>query len=147
MKITTKAQLQALPIGAEGFDKDGMLIRKVSQSEFMLRSLNSDTWLTYGLDEVAGDYNEGRHSTFLPLDIDHVAGKVQVKFELSLHLPLQDLDLLDKDMLTHALQDRLNDILGRYTPMVERRSKDWEIEAQKRGLRRGGFHEEIPAGS
>jgi hypothetical protein len=60
---------------------------------------------------------------------------VEVRFDLTIMLPEQDLDLLgpdrDQDRMAALLQSRLHDLMPHYKPTVERRTHDWEIEAQK----------------
>ena len=44
----------------------------------------------------------------------------RVRFEVTLTIPPQDEDLVDTDLLTQALQERLGDLMGHYCPEVER---------------------------
>jgi hypothetical protein len=61
--------------------------------------------------------------------------KVYVEFTVGMTLPEQDLDLIEGDVLLNGLRNHLIP-LAHYRPTVERRTKDWEIEASKRGNRR-----------
>lgn len=128
MKITTKAELQALPIGAAGRDKDGCAIIKVDADQFVVTGEDDDH--AYSVNQIAGVYYEG--SQFMPLTITSREGGIVVDFSLSMVLPMQDLDLLDHDKLAQALEDRLKDDMLHYVPTIERTTKDWQIEAQKR---------------
>jgi hypothetical protein len=58
--------------------------------------------------------------------------KVEVRYTVTIQLPERDLDLLDSGLMTREIEERLTDMMAHYEPKVERNSRDWEIEAQKR---------------
>ena len=71
MKITNRAGLIAMPIGATGTDKDGWPIQKASSTGFAAQEQEGKKrWLHYDLDEIAGDYDENDESHFLPIKLD-----------------------------------------------------------------------------
>jgi hypothetical protein len=61
---------------------------------------------------------------------------IEIRYSVTVRIPEHDLDLMDDDLLTKALQERMASVIPHYSPTVERVTKDWEIESQKRHNRR-----------
>lgn len=65
--VTTRQQLDALPIGTVLLDKDGYWLRKVSATEWESGcEATLDGWMSFDTDELLGNYNPGEGSMFLP---------------------------------------------------------------------------------